>query len=101
QESPVYFVTLVSIIGLMLGSFLNVVIYRLPKMLEREWRQQCAELRAEEIVTEPVFNLATPRSTCPQCQHKISALENIPVVSYLFLQGRCSECQSSIPLRYP
>ena len=101
QNSPAYFVALISIIGLMLGSFLNVVIYRLPKMLEREWRQHCAELRAEKIGTEPVFNLAVPRSTCPQCQHKISALENIPLVSYLFLRGRCAECQSPISLRYP
>lgn len=101
QNSPTYFVVLASIIGLMLGSFLNVVIYRLPKMLEREWRQHCAELRAEKTVTEPVFNLATPRSTCPQCQHKISVLENIPVISYFFLRGRCSGCQSSISLRYP
>ncbi len=101
QNSPTYFVVLASIIGLMLGSFLNVVIYRLPKMLEREWRQHCAELHAEKTVTEPVFNLATPRSTCPQCQHKISVLENIPVISYLFLRGRCSGCQSSISLRYP
>lgn len=101
QESPVYFVTLVSIIGLMLGSFLNVVIYRLPRMMEREWRRQCAELRGEETIAEPVFNLATPRSACPQCQHKITPLENIPLVSYLFLRGRCAGCQSSIPLRYP
>lgn len=101
QESPVYFVTLVSIIGLMLGSFLNVVIYRLPRMMEREWRRQCAELRGEETIAEPVFNLATPRSACPQCQHKITPLENIPLVSYLFLRGRCAGCRSSIPLRYP
>jgi len=101
QNSPTYFVALVSIIGLMLGSFLNVVIYRLPKMMEREWRQHCAELCAEKIAEEPVFNLAVPRSTCPQCQHKISVLENIPLVSYLFLRGRCAECQSPIPLRYP
>lgn len=101
QNSPTYFVALVSIVGLMVGSFLNVVIYRLPKMLEREWRQHCAELRAEKNAAEPVFNLAVPCSTCPQCQHKITALENIPLVSYLFLRGRCAECLSPISLRYP
>ncbi|MDT8363945.1 MAG: A24 family peptidase [Nitrosomonas sp.] len=101
QDSPTHFVVFSAIIGLMLGSFLNVVIYRLPKMLEREWLQHCAELRAERMEAEPAFNLATPRSSCPQCQHKIAALENIPLISYLFLRGRCAGCQSPISLRYP
>ncbi len=101
QNSPAYFVALVFVIGLMLGSFLNVVIYRLPKMMEREWHQHYAELRGEKIAAEPVFNLAMPRSACPQCQHKISALENIPLISYLFLWGRCVECKAPIPFRYP
>lgn len=111
QNSPAYFVALVFVVGLMLGSFLNVVIYRLPKMMEREWRQHCAELYAEKtapeptfaeaVFNEPAFNLAVPRSACPQCQHKISALENIPLISYLFLRGRCAECKAPIPFRYP
>ncbi len=101
QTSPALFVSFVTVIGLMLGSFLNVVIYRLPKMLEREWRQQCAELRGEQMEALPVFNLATPRSNCPQCGYKISILENIPILSYFFLRGRCANCHTRISLRYP
>ena len=109
QTSPVFFISLCVFLGLMVGSFLNVVIFRLPKMLEREWRQQCAELRAEtEAATEaeaaataPPFSLVAPRSACPHCGHKISALENIPVISYLALRGRCSQCHAPISLRYP
>lgn len=111
QTSPVFLISLCAFLGLMVGSFLNVVIFRLPKMLEREWRQQCAELRAEtEAATEaggaavetiPPFSLVAPRSACPHCGHKITALENIPVISYLILRGRCSQCHASISLRYP
>ena len=85
----------------MVGSFLNVVIFRLPKMMEREWRQQCAELRGETIETLPPLSLAKPRSACPHCEHKITALENIPIISYLVLRGRCSQCNASISVRYP
>ena len=85
----------------MVGSFLNVVIYRLPEMMKRNWLQQCAELRGETINTLPAFNLITPRSTCTQCGHKITAWENIPIISYLVLQGRCSGCHARISLRYP
>ena len=85
----------------MVGSFLNVVIYRLPKMMEREWRRQCAELRGEPVEVESPFNIVIPRSACPHCGHKITALENIPVVSYVFLGGRCSQCHTSISTRYP
>lgn len=101
QTSPVFFISLCTTIGLMVGSFLNVVIFRLPKMMEREWDQQCAELRGETIKTLPPLNLAKPRSECPHCKHKITALENIPIISYLFLRGHCSQCNASISLRYP
>jgi len=101
QTSPVFLISLCTTIGLMVGSFLNVVIFRLPKMMEREWDQQCAELRGETIKTLPSLNLAKPRSECPHCKHKITILENIPIISYLALRGRCSQCKSSISLRYP
>jgi leader peptidase (prepilin peptidase) / N-methyltransferase len=101
QTSPALFISFTVVIGLMLGSFLNVVIYRLPKMLEQEWRQHCAELHGEKIEALPAFNLATPRSSCPECGHEISVFENIPIFSYLVLRGRCANCHASIPLRYP
>lgn len=86
-----------SIIGLMIGSFLNVVIYRLPKMMEIEWEQNCSE----EKPLERKFNLASPASSCPHCGHRISTIENIPVLSYCWLKGKCSQCKKSISLRYP
>ncbi len=101
QDSPSLLITFTAIIGLMVGSFLNVVIYRLPKMMERNWRQQCAELRGEAVEKLPAFNIATPRSVCPHCKHKITFWENIPILSYLFLRGRCHECHAPISLRYP
>lgn len=101
QHSPVFFISLCSIAGLMVGSFLNVVIHRLPKMMEREWRRQCAELRGEPVAVGPPFNIVTPRSACPHCGHKITALENIPVASYVFLRGHCAQCHASISARYP
>ncbi|MCC6916828.1 A24 family peptidase [Nitrosomonas sp.] len=101
QASPVLSISFVAIIGLILGSFLNVVIYRLPEMLKREWQLQCAELHGEQIKVLPVFNLAVPGSGCPQCGHKISALENIPIISYLFLRGQCANCRARIPISYP
>ena len=101
QTTPVLFVSLCATIGLMVGSFLNVVIHRLPKMMEREWNQQCAELRGETIETLPPLSIAKPRSACPHCQHKITVLENIPILSYLVLRGRCSQCNTSISPRYP
>jgi len=91
-----------TLFGLMVGSFLNVVIHRLPLMMEREWREQCRELEGEK--TEPptaAFNLVVPRSRCPHCDHQITALENIPLLSYLFLKGRCSQCHKPISFRYP
>lgn len=101
QDTPVFFISFVAIIGLMIGSFLNVVIYRLPEMMKRSWLQQCAELQGEMGKALPTFNLITPRSECIHCKHQITVWENIPIVSYLFLQGRCSQCHASISLRYP
>ena len=101
QDSPVFFVSCTTILGLMVGSFLNVVIYRLPEMMRRNWLQQCAELQGEAIQALPEFNLLTPRSTCIHCGHKITAWENIPIISYLFLRGRCSQCHARISQRYP
>ncbi|MBL8501198.1 MAG: A24 family peptidase [Nitrosomonas sp.] len=101
QDSPVFFVSCTTILGLMVGSFLNVVIYRLPEMMKRNWLQQCAELQGEAIQALPEFNLLTPRSTCIHCGHKITAWENIPIISYLFLRGCCSQCHARISPRYP
>jgi leader peptidase (prepilin peptidase)/N-methyltransferase len=101
ESSPAFFTLLAGIIGLLVGSFLNVVIHRLPKMMEREWRQQCAELNGQTIEASPRYNLLAPRSACPHCNHAISALENIPVISYLFLRGKCAGCSASISPRYP
>ncbi|MCL4723076.1 MAG: A24 family peptidase [Rhodocyclaceae bacterium] len=98
---PTALVVLAILVGLMVGSFLNVVIHRLPKMMERGWLTECAELRGE---TPPLFEkltLATPRSRCPHCGHRITAIENIPVLSYIFLWGRCRGCQARISPRYP
>jgi leader peptidase (prepilin peptidase)/N-methyltransferase len=99
-------VAVVFVLGLLVGSFLNVVIHRLPEMLQRNWRQQCDELFGDEkpeTPTEPPekYNLVVPRSRCPACGHGITAAENIPVVSYLALRGKCSACGIRIPLRYP
>ncbi|SFP63451.1 type 4 prepilin peptidase 1 Aspartic peptidase. MEROPS family A24A [Nitrosomonas cryotolerans] len=101
HNTPSFFITFIIIIGLMVGSFLNVLIYRLPKMMEQGWRQQCAELRGESAEILPTFNIATPRSICFHCGHKITILENIPILSYLALRGRCSRCHHPISLRYP
>jgi len=89
------------LIGLCVGSFLNVVIHRLPKMLERGWQAQCAELRGENPAPGPVYNLMVPRSACPACGAPITALLNIPVVSWLMLGGRCAGCKAPISARYP
>lgn len=84
-----------------IGSFLNVVIHRLPKMMEREWRAQCAQLRDEPAPAEERLNLVAPSSRCPSCGHPITALENVPVLSYVLLRGRCSACKAKIGVRYP
>jgi leader peptidase (prepilin peptidase)/N-methyltransferase len=95
------FTALATLLGLFVGSFLNVVIHRLPRMMERDWHAQAAELRGEPPPAQERFNLATPRSRCPHCGHLITALENIPVVSYLLLRGRCRHCGAQIGRRYP
>jgi leader peptidase (prepilin peptidase)/N-methyltransferase len=100
-HDPVVFVPFASVIGLFVGSFLNVVIHRLPKMMEHDWHAQAAELRGEPPPQVERFNLAVPRSRCPHCGHLITALENIPVVSYMVLRGRCGHCGASIGRRYP
>jgi len=106
ESQPVTFITTALILGLLVGSFLNVVIYRLPVMMNKDWQQQCQELlHPEDTSTEATkkteaFNLYTPRSRCPKCNHKITALENIPIFSYLFLKGKCSSCAEPISPRY-
>lgn len=87
--------------GVCVGSFLNVVIHRLPKMLERAWRIECAELAGETPPPEPAYNIIVPRSSCPQCGHRISAAENVPLVSWLVLGGKCSACKTKISFKYP
>jgi leader peptidase (prepilin peptidase) / N-methyltransferase len=87
--------------GLCIGSFLNVVIHRLPKMLERGWREECAELAGQPLPQEPRYSLVAPRSACPSCGHAIRAWENVPIVSWLVLGGKCSACRSKISFKYP
>lgn len=99
--SPELDAALVGVLGLLVGSFLNVVIYRLPKMLERQWAAECAELAGQEPSHAEPFDLVRPRSRCRQCGHAIRWYENIPVLSYLALRGKCSACGTSIGLRYP
>ena len=94
-------VGLAVLLGLLIGSFLNVVIYRLPKMLERQWKEECAGMRGENFDELAAFNLVVPRSSCPHCGHSIRWYENIPVASYLVLRGKCSACQAPISARYP
>lgn len=101
QGNSSLFIGISIILGLMVGSFLNVVIYRLPKIMELEWHNNCLELQGKEIPAQPKYTLSVPRSACPQCGHKISALENIPIISYLILKGRCSNCKTPISIRYP
>lgn len=92
---------LAGILGLLIGSFLNVVIYRVPKMMERQWAEECAELTGTPTAPTEKFNLLTPRSRCSSCGHLIRWYENIPVVSYLFLRGKCSACAAPYGVRYP
>ncbi len=102
-ESPALFVSLAFVLALLVGSFLNVVIYRLPVMVERGWREQAEELASQPAghLPEGRFDLIAPRSRCPSCEHQITALQNIPVVSYLFLGGKCASCSARISPRYP
>ncbi len=89
------------VLGLALGSFLNVVIHRLPRMMEHDWAAQCAELRGEPVPAAAPMNLAVPRSRCPSCGHQITVLENIPLLSWVWLRGKCSACRAPISVRYP
>lgn len=103
QQSPYVFTAVVFLFSLCVGSFLNVVVYRLPLMMERNWQQEYQEYFAPEQQSPPasVFNLAVPRSACPHCQHQLSALDNIPLLSYLLLKGKCRYCQAPVSMRYP
>lgn len=101
QQNTPTFVAFSMLLGLMVGSFLNVVIHRLPKIMERNWKNQCLELQNQSIPPQQALTLSYPRSTCPHCGHLITALENIPLFSYLKLKGRCSACNAPISPRYP
>ena len=101
KSEPLVFAIACGILGLLVGSFLNVVIHRLPKIMEREWQKQCAELSGKASEDSPKYNLLVPRSACPLCGHAITAAENIPLVSYLFLRGKCAGCGTTISPRYP
>ncbi|MFA4968916.1 MAG: A24 family peptidase [Sulfuritalea sp.] len=98
---PAVFALVAGLLGLMIGSFLNVVIHRLPIMMERDWAAQCAELKGEAPPACEPLSLARPRSRCPRCGHSITALENIPVISWLVLRGKCKGCAAPISFRYP
>jgi len=113
-HSPIYLIACCFILGLIIGSFLNVVIYRLPIMMEKDFREQAewflkqnksgtSQAIQEEIndSNKETFNLILPNSTCPHCKHEIKAIENIPVISFLVLKGKCSECKHPISWRYP
>lgn len=106
QQSPIAFNIFIVILSLLIGSFLNVVIYRLPKMMHNGWYSDCREFLADELENVPPkkvepLTLSIPSSTCPKCGHKIRFYENIPVISWLFLKGKCSQCKNSISMRYP
>ena len=102
-QSPALFIAVAFLLALLVGSFLNVVIYRLPIMMERDWRQQCEEIAQTPAAEMPSgrFDLVAPRSRCPHCEHQITALQNVPVLSYLLLRGKCANCEARISLRYP
>ena len=106
-SEPIWFAGSVFLLGLMIGSFLNVVIYRLPIILERDWRSQATDLLHPSSDASPAsaplerFTLSTPRSACPKCKAPITALQNVPVVSWLVLRGRCASCKAKISARYP
>ncbi len=106
EQIPLFFYGCVAVFSLMVGSFLNVVIYRLPKMLEYGWYQECREFLADEVPKKPTrdlspISLSKPHSTCPKCGHGIKFYENIPIISWLLLKGKCSQCKNPISARYP
>jgi leader peptidase (prepilin peptidase)/N-methyltransferase len=98
---PALFIGSCALLGLLVGSFLNVVIYRVPVMMDNELRAECAELAGQEDAARPAFNLVVPRSACPSCKAPITALQNIPVVSWIALGGKCANCKTRISARYP
>lgn len=100
QNAGLY-VAVVALLGLMVGSFLNVVIHRMPRMLEREWHEQCAWLQGREPEQGERYNLVLPASACPRCGHAIRWYENVPIISWMVLRGHCSQCQATISPRYP
>lgn len=101
-ELPILWLVVATIIGLLVGSFLNVVIHRLPIMLERGWRRDCQEFLEIDSSSQPeAYNLVTPRSACPHCHTPIKAWQNIPVISWLWLRGKCRHCQHKISVQYP
>ncbi|SDK19209.1 type 4 prepilin peptidase 1 Aspartic peptidase. MEROPS family A24A [Methylophilus rhizosphaerae] len=101
KTQPYFLQGVCLVLGLLIGSFLNVVIHRLPKMMERDWQVSCLDLQGQAAPDQPRYNLVIPRSSCPSCGHAISAWENIPVISYLCLRGKCKACQAPISARYP
>lgn len=101
HQSPLYAGGCVFLLGLFVGSFLNVVIHRLPIMMNRQWELETASFRNEPLPEQSRFNLMVPRSRCPHCSHQITALENVPVLSWLALRGKCSACKTPISARYP
>jgi leader peptidase (prepilin peptidase)/N-methyltransferase len=106
EAFPIFFYISIALLSLIVGSFLNVVVYRFPKMLEREWYGECREFLGDEVKdlplkNFPVMTLSKPDSTCPKCGHKIRFYENIPVLSWLFLKGKCGQCKNAISMRYP
>jgi leader peptidase (prepilin peptidase)/N-methyltransferase len=101
QKSPAALMFATTLLGLCVGSLLNVVIHRLPKMMEAQWREECAALDGRELPPAEAYNLFTPRSACPQCKAPITALQNVPVVSWLALRGKCASCRTPISARYP
>jgi leader peptidase (prepilin peptidase)/N-methyltransferase len=99
---PALYLGTLFVLGALIGSFLNVVIYRLPVMMQREWRNDCLEfLQQPAVADEERFNLSVPRSRCGHCGHQIAVLENIPIISYLALRGKCASCKTAISLQYP
>ena len=101
STNPNLYYSFIFILGLVVGSFLNVVIYRLPRIMFMQWKDECCDFLELNTNSSTPFNLSFPASTCPICGHKIRAWENIPVVSYLFLKGKCSQCKTPISIRYP
>lgn len=100
-SDPLIFSACAALLGLCVGSFLNVVIHRLPKMMDQQWRAECAEISGQETPVAERYNLVVPRSACPSCKRPITALENIPLLSWLILRGRCAGCSAPISARYP